>query len=75
LHAGTAFLAPIQSILSKTTCGRALSRDRDPYESDLQPSAQWICVSTTEGHVAYVAILRTPGVGSAELDLKYTVWY
>src|SRR5215217_9121002 len=38
-------------------------------------SAPWICVSTTEGHVAYVEILRTPGVGSAELDLKYTVWY
>lgn len=37
LHAGTAFLAPIQTIASKTTCGRALSRHRNPYESDLQP--------------------------------------
>jgi hypothetical protein len=72
---GTAFLAPIQRIPSKPTCRRALSQHRDPYEAISNLSAPWICVSTTEGHVAYVEIVRTPGVGSAELDLKYTVWY
>jgi hypothetical protein len=72
---GAAFLAPIERIPSKRTCTRALSQRRDPYEVISNLSARWVCVSTTEGHVAYVEILRTPGVGSAELDLKYMVWY
>lgn len=76
LHAaGTAFLAPIQTMPSKPTCRRALSGRRDTAEAIPDLSAPWICVSTTEGHVASVEILGAPGVGSAELELKYSVWY
>lgn len=75
LHAsGTAFLAPIQTTPSKPTCRRALSGRKDTFEAIPTLSAPWICVSTAEGHVAYIEIVRTPGVGSAELDLKYAVW-
>jgi hypothetical protein len=75
LHAaGTAFLAPIQTIPSKSACRRALSGRRDAVEAIPDLSSRWICVSTTEGHVASVEIVRAPGVGTAELDLKYTVW-
>jgi hypothetical protein len=35
---------------------------------------KWICVSTTEGHVALVRVIRTPGVGNAKLVLGYTLW-
>jgi hypothetical protein len=76
LHAaGTAFLAPIQTTPSKPTCRRALSGRRDTAEAIPDLSAPWICVSTTEGHIAAVEILRAPGVGSVELELKYSVWY
>jgi hypothetical protein len=76
LHAaGTAFLAPIQTMPSKPTCRRALSGQRDTAEAIPDLSAPWICVSTTEGHVASVEILQAPGVGSADLELKYSVWY
>jgi hypothetical protein len=71
---GAAFLAPIQTTPSEEKCRRVLSGRQDSSERILELSAPWICVSTTEGHVGYMEIVRTPGVGSAELDLKYTVW-
>jgi hypothetical protein len=72
---GSASLAQIQTPPSKQTCKRALAGRHDPYEVIPNLSSRWICVSTTEGNVAYVEIVRTPGVGSAELELKYGVWY
>jgi hypothetical protein len=76
LHAaGTAFLAPIQTSPNKSICSRALSGHRDTSEAIPNLSAPWVCVSTSEGHVGYVKIVRTPGVGSSELDLKYAIWF
>ena len=72
---GTASLAPVQAAPSKPTCRQALSARRDTFEVIPSLSAPWICVSTSEGHVAYIKIVRTPGVGSAKLGLKYAVWY
>jgi len=76
LHAaGSAFLSPVQSAPSKPICERALSGRQDLSEVIPQLSAPWICVSTSEGHIAYVKIVRSPGVGNSELDLNYAVWY
>ena len=69
-----AFLAPVQTMPSESTCRRALSGRHDPFEQVSDLSAPWVCVSTTEGHIAVVEIVGTPDVGSAQLDLKYTVW-
>ncbi|CAN5319190.1 hypothetical protein BH18ACT14_BH18ACT14_08130 [soil metagenome] len=70
----TAFLAPIQTPPSKRACESVLSQRRAAFESIPELLAPWVCVSTSEGHVANVKIVRTPGVGSAQLLLKYTVW-
>jgi hypothetical protein len=76
LHAaGTAFLAPLQKPPSKAKCRDALAGRRDAFEAIEELSAPWVCVSTSESHIAFVEILQAPGVGSAELDLKYTVWH
>jgi hypothetical protein len=71
---GTAFLAPIQTPPSKRACESVLSQRQAAFESIPELLAPWVCVSTSEGHVANVKIVRTPGVGSAQLLLKYTVW-
>lgn len=76
LHAvGTAFLAPIQKGPNKATCRHALSGRHHAFEAIPDLSAPWVCVSTSEGHIAFVEILRAPGVGSAELKLRYTTWF
>jgi hypothetical protein len=75
LHASaTAFLAPIETLPSKRGCERVLSDRRDPSEVISNLSTRWVCVSTSEGHVAFVKIVRLPGVGSAQLTLEYVVW-
>jgi hypothetical protein len=75
LHAsGDAFLAPIVTSPSKRACTRALLHRHDPWEVIPELSTRSVCVSTSEGHVAVVNILRLPGVGSAQLSLGYTVW-
>jgi hypothetical protein len=75
LHASaTAFLAPIETPPSKRGCERVLSDRRDPSEVIPNLSTRWVCVSTSEGHVAFVKIVRLPGVGSAQLTLDYVVW-
>jgi hypothetical protein len=58
----------------KRACVRALSGRRDAFEVLSELDTKRICVSTTEGHVAVVRVLRTPGVGNARLVLGYTVW-
>lgn len=73
--AATAFLAPIQKAPSKATCRHALSGRRDAFEAIPELSTPWVCVSTSEGHIAFVEILRAPGVGSADLKLRYTTWF
>jgi hypothetical protein len=71
LHAaGTAFLAPLQKPPSKAKCRDALTGRRDAFEAIEELSAPWVCVSTSESHIAFVEILQAPGVGSAELDLS-----
>ena len=53
LHAaGTAFLAPIQEPPSEASCRDALSGRRDAFEAIPTLSAPWVCVSTSEGHLA-----------------------
>jgi len=75
LHAsGTAFLAPIQTLPSKRACERVLLQRRDQFEAIPDLSTRWVCVSTNEGHVAFVKILHRPGVGSAQVSLAYVVW-
>lgn len=75
LHASArAFLAPIQKLPSKPACERVLLDRRDLFEAIPDLSTRWVCVSTSEGHVAFVKIVRLPGVGSAQLILEYVVW-
>jgi hypothetical protein len=75
LHASAnAFLAPIETPPSKRGCEQVLSDRRDPSEVIPNLSTRWVCVSTSEGHVAFVKIVRLPGVGSAQLTLDYVVW-
>jgi len=70
----SAFLAPTNLPPSKRICRTALTHRHDPFEILPTLDTKWICVSTTEGHIAAVTIIRTPGVGTPELILSYTVW-
>ena len=72
--AGSAFLAPLEGRQTRQACVRALSGRRDAFEVLSELDTKWICVSTTEGHVALVRVIRTPGVGNAKLVLGYRLW-
>ncbi len=72
--ANEAFLAPAQPPATKRSCTAALSARHDAFEVLPQLDTTSICVSTTEGHVAVVHVVRLPGVGNAQLVLDYTVW-
>ena len=74
LPAASAFLAPAQARPTKQSCTSALGARHDTSEIVSQLDTNRICVSTTEGHVAVVRIISAPGVGSAKLVLRYTVW-
>jgi hypothetical protein len=72
--AGSAFLAPVEAQPGKRSCAAALSTRHDAFEVVPELGTNWICVSTSEGNVAVVRILSSPGVGRAKLVLDYTVW-
>lgn len=72
--ANSAFLAPLEGKPTKRACKAALNARQDSFEVLPELDTKWICVSTTEGHVAVVRVVREPGVGSAKLVLAYTVW-
>jgi hypothetical protein len=58
----------------KRACTAALNARHDAFEVLPQLDTKRICVSTSEGHVAVVEVLREPGVGNAKLVLGYTVF-
>jgi len=72
--ANSAFLAPLEGRPTKRKCTAALSSRHDAFEVLPQLDTSTICVSTSEGNVAFVRVLRSPGVGNAKLVLGYTVW-
>ena len=75
IHAtGSSFLAPAASGLTLAGCTRALTTRHDSFELVSQAAEHGLCVSTVEGHVAGVRIVKGPGVGNAELVLAFTVW-
>jgi hypothetical protein len=69
-----AFLAPTRTPVNKRACESALAARHDSVEVLHQLDTESICVSTAEGHVAAVRVLRIPDVGNAELVLQYIVW-
>jgi hypothetical protein len=75
LHgSATGFLAPTDHRPTKQSCANALSSRHDVTEIVPDLTTEWVCVSTAEGHVAFVDVLGAPGVGNAKLALEYTVW-
>jgi hypothetical protein len=38
------------------------------------PPGWWLCLQTSEGHIAAVEPTHLPDVGAVELSLRYTVW-
>jgi hypothetical protein len=75
LRAGAStFFAPVEGTPNKARCAAALSRRRDTSEIVSQVERSWVCVSTVEGKVAGVRIIKAPGVGSAKLVLAYVIW-
>jgi hypothetical protein len=72
--AGSAFLAPLEGPPTKRNCRAALSSRHDTFVVLPQLDTSTICVSTSEGNVAFVRVLHSPGVGNAKLVLGYTVW-
>jgi hypothetical protein len=75
IHAtGSSFLAPAAGGLTEAGCTRALTTRHDSFELVSQAAEHGLCVSTVEGHVAGVRIVKGPGVGSADLVLAFTVW-
>ena len=52
----------------------ALTTRRDALVPVSRAAHQGLCVSTAEGHVAGVPIVKAPGVGNADLVLTFTVW-
>jgi hypothetical protein len=74
LATGSSFLAPAAGTLTKAGCTRALRTRHDTFELVSRASEQGLCVSTVEGNVAGVRIVKRPGVGNANLVLAFTVW-
>jgi hypothetical protein len=75
LHASaTGFLAPIDNRPTKKDCAADLASRHDGTEILSDLTTDWVCVSTAEGHVAFVDVLAAPGVGNAKLTLEYAVW-
>jgi hypothetical protein len=75
LHgSATGFLAPIDDRPTKMACAAALASRHDGTEILSDLTTDRVCVSTAEGHVAFVDVLAAPGVGDAKLTLAYTVW-
>ena len=75
LHAsGDTFLAPLSAPPSKSACRNALNTRHDAFEALPNLGTRVICVSTDEGHIAVVQVIRMPGVGSNTLTLAYRVW-
>jgi hypothetical protein len=72
--AASSFFATAETRPGKQACATALSARHDTAEIVPELDTNWICISTTEGHVAVLRIIRAPGVGSAKLTLGYTVW-
>jgi hypothetical protein len=75
VHAtGSSFLARAADGLTRASCTRALTTRQASFELVSQAAEHGLCVSTVEGHVAGVRIVKGPGVGNADLVLEYTVW-
>jgi hypothetical protein len=75
VHAtGSSFLAPATGGLTHAGCTRVLTARHDSFVLVSQAAEHGLCVSTVEGHVAGVRIVKAPGVGNADLVLKFTVW-
>lgn len=75
LRAGAStFFAPVQSTPNKARCTAALSSRHDTSEIVSHVERSWVCVSTVEGKVAGVRIIKAPGVGSAKLVLAYVIF-
>jgi hypothetical protein len=75
IHAtGSSFLAPATGGLTQAGCSAALTTRRDAFVPVSQAAEHGLCVSTAEGHVAGVRIVKAPGVGNADLVLTFTVW-
>jgi len=72
--ANSAFLAPLEGKPTKRACTAALNARHDAFEVLPQLDTKRICVSTSEGHIAVVQVVREPGVGNAKLVLAYTVF-
>jgi hypothetical protein len=68
------FFAPVDTRPTRAACVAALRGRRDTSEVLSDVDRKWICVSTTEGDVAFVRVVSEPGVGSAKLVLAYKVW-
>jgi hypothetical protein len=75
IHAtGSSFLAPAAGGLTQAGCTRALMTSHKSFELVSEAAEHGLCVSTVEGHVAGVRIVKRPGVGNADLVLAFTVW-
>ena len=73
-YTGSSSFAPVDGRPTKSRCVAALKSRSDPTEivSDLE--TRWLCVSTSEGNVAVVRVVKAPGPGDARLLLAYSVW-
>jgi len=75
LRAGAStFFAPVEGTPNKARCTAALSSRHDTSEIVSQVEKSWVCVSTVEGKVAGLRIIKAPGIGSAKLVLAYVIW-
>lgn len=69
------FLAPTQGPASKSKCTAALNARHDALEDLYQLREEsWLCLQTSEGHVAALRLTSLPGVGTPQLIFTYTVW-
>jgi hypothetical protein len=70
--AATASLAAVNRRPTKPACVAALRRRGDSFEVVSQVETKWTCVSTTDGNVGVMRILKV--VASVEVVLDYVVW-
>lgn len=81
--AGDCLLNPVGSGLmtrtsgraDKSTCTAALEARTDGALrlSQLEKNG-WLCLQTSEAHIAALELTSVPGVGTAKLVFRYTVW-
>jgi hypothetical protein len=72
---GSGMMTPTTGPADKSTCVAALRARQDgAIQLSQLDNKSWLCLQTSEAHLAALQILSLPGIGTAQFVFRYTVW-